>query len=141
MTVALNIPEFLCNIMFSTPANLKERDTKMGLQKFLLTLERNSEGMYKVYDRFTFDDLFRLLLSRDFEHEEALNFILCNCSLRAIIFEERIYNKYYLSISAGDITSPDFATLRNQYLFEIVQNEVLAVIEEIRKEIERLEKE
>jgi len=113
----------------------------MGLQKFLQTVEKNSEGMYKVYDRFTFDNLFRVLLNEDFEPEDALNFILCNCSLSAIIFEERIYNKYYLNISVEDTISPDLAALRNQYLFEIVQNGVLTVVEEIRKEIERLKKE
>ena len=69
-------------------------------QKFLHTVEKNSEGIYRVYDRFTFDNLFRALLKEDFEPEDALNFILCTCSLSAIIFEERIYNKYYLTISA-----------------------------------------
>jgi hypothetical protein len=72
----------------------------MVLQKFLHTAEKNSEGIYRVSDRFTFDNLFRALLKEDFEPEDALNFILCNCSLSAIIFEERIYNKYYLTISA-----------------------------------------
>jgi hypothetical protein len=87
----------------------------MVLQKFLHTVEKNSEGIYRVYDRFTFDNLFRALLKEDFEPEDALNFILCNlcnCSLSAIIFEERIYNRYYLTSSAEDTISPDLAALR-----------------------------
>lgn len=88
----------------------------MDLQNFL---EKNIEGMYEVYDRFTFDNLFRVLLNEGFEPEDALNFILCNCSLSAIVFEKRVYNKYYLSISAEDTISPDLAALRNLYLFEI----------------------
>ena len=95
----------------------------------------------EVYDKFSFDNFFRLLLNNDFGHEEALNFILCNCSLSALVFQERIYNKYYLDISAEDTISPDLAARKNQYFIEIVENAVLKVIEEIRKEIERLEKE
>lgn len=74
----------------------------------------------EVYDRFTFDNLFRILLSNDFDHEEALDFILCNCSLSTIVFQERIYNKYYLDISTGEVMADDLIILRNQSLFEIV---------------------
>ncbi len=70
----------------------------------------------EVYDRFTFDNLFRLLLSNDFEYEEALDFILCNCSLSALVFQERIYNKYYLNISTEEAISDDLIKLRNQIL-------------------------
>lgn len=59
---------------------------------------KNTDGLYETYDRFSFDNFFKLLLSKDFECEDALNFILCNCSLSAIVFQERIYNKYYLNL-------------------------------------------
>jgi len=73
------------------------------LDKHILeNFKKNSEGLYEIYDRFSFDNLFRLLLNSSFEDDEALEFILCNCSLSAIVFQERIYNKYYLHLSTGN---------------------------------------
>ena len=69
-----------------------------------------------IYDRFSFDNFFRLLLNNDFDHEEALNFILCNCSLSTLVFQERIYNKYYLNISTEETIFDDLIDLRNQAL-------------------------
>jgi len=109
-------------------------------QHLLENLKKNSEGLYEVYDRFSFDNLFRLLLNSGFEDEDALNFILCNCSLSALIFQERIYNKYYLNLSTENTVSDDLVALRNQFLFELVANKYLnmeskvsAVSDEIRK--------
>ncbi len=102
--------------------------------------EKNEEGLYKLYDRFSFDNFFRLLLRNDFEHEEGLDFIFCNCSLSTPVFQERIYNKYYLNLSTEDTMSDDLVALRNQFLFELVANRHLdvermvgAASEEIRK--------
>jgi len=39
-----------------------------------------------------------LLLSIDFSHEEAKEFILCNCALSALVQQERIHNDTYLTI-------------------------------------------
>ena len=89
-------------------------------EDFAEHLEDYMKGYHEVYDRFTFDSLFRLLLSNDFDHEEALDFILCNCSLSTLVFQERIYNKYYLNISTDEAMSDDLIILRNQSLFEIV---------------------
>jgi hypothetical protein len=75
--------------------------------------KKNSDGLYGIYDRVSFDNVFRVLLNNDFEYEEALNFILCNCSLSAIIFQERIYNNYYLNISTEETISKDLIDLRN----------------------------
>jgi len=69
-----------------------------------------------IYDRFSFDNFFRLLLNNDFDHKEALNFILCNCSLSTLVFQERIYNKYYLNISTEETIFDDLIDLRNQAL-------------------------
>ena len=71
-------------------------------QHILENFKKNSEGLYEIYDRFSFDNLFRLLLNNSYEDDEALDFILCNCSLSAIVFQERIYNKYYLRPSTGN---------------------------------------
>lgn len=86
------------------------------LEQYLSKFEKNELGLYKLYDRFSFDNLFRLLLNNDFEYEEALDFILCKCSLSALVFQERIYNKYYLNISTEETISDDLIELRNQIL-------------------------
>ena len=51
---------------------------------------------------------------------EALDFILCNCSLSTLVFQERIYNKYYLNLSTEDTISIDLVALRDQYFFELL---------------------
>ena len=71
-------------------------------QQILENFKKNREGLYEIYDRFSFDNLFRFLLNNSFEDDEALDFILCNCSLSAIVFQERIHNKYYLCLSSGN---------------------------------------
>jgi len=96
-------------------------------QYTLENFKKNSEGLYEIYDRFSFDNLFRLLLNSSFEDDEALDFVLCNCSLSAIVFQERIYNKYYLSLSTENTTSDDLVALRSQSLFELVANRYLDV--------------
>lgn len=94
--------------------------------------KKNSDGMYEIFDRFSFDNMFRLLLKHDFDHDEALNFILCNCTLSALVFQERIYNKYYLKLSTQTKTSDDLVDLMYQTLLERVINQ--------HKEIERLKR-
>jgi len=106
----------------------------------LENFKKNSEGLYEIYDRFSFDNVFRLLLNNDFEYEDALDVILGNCSLSALVFQERVYNKYYLNIYPEDKISDDLIVLRNRSLFEIVRNRYLdieskagAISDEIRK--------
>jgi hypothetical protein len=64
-------------------------------------------------DRFTFDKIFRFLLKNDFEHEEAKDTILYNCSLSALVLQERIYNRYYYKIKAEDEISKDLLALKD----------------------------
>jgi hypothetical protein len=59
------------------------------------------------YDRFTFDKIFRFLLKNDFEREGAKDLILYNCRLSATIFQERIHNNFYKTMSAEDEVSAD----------------------------------
>ena len=54
----------------------------------ILKFKITEDGSVKVYDRFSFDESFRLLLINGFEYEEALNFILCNCALSTLVFQE-----------------------------------------------------
>ena len=84
------------------------------IQKFL---EENK----KCYDRFTFDEVIRFLLSAGFNNEEAKDLILCNCELSAITFEDRIFNNYYLRIITQEFLSPDlqeliWETLRKEHI-------------------------
>jgi hypothetical protein len=86
---------------------------------FLEKFPKDHNGLFIVYDRFTFDDLFRLLLKSDFDHEEALCFILSNCSLSALVFQERIYNKVYKKLSEEDAISPDLAAYKAQLIYAL----------------------
>ena len=96
----------------------------------ILKFERTEEGLVKLYDRFSFDELFRLLLINGFEREEAMNFILCNCALSALVFQERIYNCYYLNIQVDEVISPDLLQLKGQCFTEVIQAEIEEVTEE-----------
>ena len=61
--------------------------------KFLRKFPKDHNDLYIVYELYTFDNLFRLLLKSGFDHEEALLFILGHASLSAYVFQERIHNK------------------------------------------------
>ncbi len=90
--------------------------------------KKGSKELYKVYDRFSFDKIFRLLLKNGYEHEEALDFILCDCALSALVFQERIYNKYYLNLSHEDIISDDLFALICQALHELGVNNYFHIL-------------
>jgi len=69
---------------------------------FLNEFRKDGNGLFIVYDLFTFDNLFRLLLKEGFDHEDALSFMLANCSLSALIFQDRIHNEGYRELSSAD---------------------------------------
>lgn len=73
---------------------------------------------YECFDRFTFDKIFRFLLNEGVSHEEAKDVILFNCSLSAIIFQERIDNNYYKSICVSDTISDDLKQLATDTFME-----------------------
>lgn len=79
---------------------------------FLEKFPKDHNDLYIVYELYTFDNLFRLLLKSDFDHEEALCFILTNCSLSALVFQERIYNKVYKKFSPEDPSSADLLAFK-----------------------------
>jgi hypothetical protein len=80
--------------------------------KFLEAFPKDQNGLYIVYDLFTFDNLFRLLVKADLEHEEALSLILARCALSAIVFQERIHNRRYRSLMAQDAVPVEIAASR-----------------------------
>ena len=83
---------------------------------------------YQVFDRFTFDYLFKRLLADGYEHEDARDIILYNCALSTLITQERLDNEYYLAISVEDKIAPDLAVLKSEIACQIIENKVLEIL-------------
>jgi len=79
---------------------------------------------YEVFDRFTFDYLFKRLLADGYDNEEAKDIILYNCALSTLVMQERLYNKYYLEISESDTIAPDLLQLREQIWSQILRGKI-----------------
>ena len=88
---------------------------------FLENFPRNRSGLYIVYEVYTFDNLFRLLLQSDYSHEEALDFILVDCSLSAVVFQERIHNYMYENLVAEDALCAEQAACRAQMIYSLME--------------------
>jgi len=91
-------------------------------------LEDYIKENYEVYDRFTFDYLFKRLLGDGYDHEEAKDIILHNCALSALVIQERIHNRYYLEVSADQTISPDLAELREEIANKILLDKILKIL-------------
>lgn len=89
---------------------------------------KNEDGAYMLYDRFSFDRFFRILLRKGFDHDEAVGFIMSNCALSALVFQERIHNKDYLEISSDESTSGDLIALRERILSESLRKKIEEVL-------------
>ena len=76
-----------------------------------------------VFDRFTFDYIFKRLLADGYDNEEAKDIILYNCALSMLVMQERINNEYYLEISAEDIIAPDLLDMYREEFNKTVFNE------------------
>jgi len=87
---------------------------------FLKWFPKDHNRLYIVYELYTFDNLFRLLLKNGFDHEEALYFILYNCSLSALVFQERIHNNRYKTLLAKDALPPFLAACKAQLIYDLV---------------------
>lgn len=59
-------------------------------------------GNYEVFDRFTFDYLFKRLLADGFDNQVAKDTILYNCALSTLVMQERLYSEYYLEMIVDD---------------------------------------
>jgi len=88
---------------------------------FLKEFPKNKNDIYIVYDRFTFDNIFRLLLKADFDYEDALMFMLANCSMSALVFQERLHNKKYRKLSPDDVLSADLVACRAKVIYDLMQ--------------------
>ena len=76
---------------------------------------------YEVFDRFTFDYLFKRLLADGYDNEEAKDIILYNCAPSTLVMQERLYNEYYWEICESDTIAPDLLQLREQILSQIIR--------------------
>ena len=88
---------------------------------------------FECFDRFTFDKIFRFLLSQDFSQEDAKDLILCNCALSAIIFQERIYNGYYKKIRENEIISEDLQQFANEVFHEKLETQINLLLSSHKK--------
>jgi len=77
---------------------------------------------YEVFDRFTFDYLFKRLLADGYDHEEAKDIILYSCALSTLVTQERLDNEYYLEMSVDDGWAPDLLTMYREEIGKAVFN-------------------
>jgi hypothetical protein len=82
------------------------------------------EKHYICNDRFTFDAMFKFLLSKDISPEEAKDLILYNCSLSLIVLQERIHNNYYEKIEVDDEISDDLKEWTDEIYREILKKKI-----------------
>jgi len=87
---------------------------------FLNKFPKNYNGLYIVYGLYTFDNLLRLLLKNGFSHEQSLSIILYNCSLSALVFQERIHNHAYRELSAKDALPPDVVACEARLINDLI---------------------
>jgi len=76
------------------------------------------EENHEVFDRFTFDYLFKRLLADGYDNEQAKDVILYNCALSALVMQERLDNNYYLKMKADDVIAPDLLKLYLEHLIK-----------------------
>lgn len=88
-------------------------------------IERYISNNHECYDRYTFDKIFRFLLLNEFSNEEAKDYILFNCSLSAIIFQERIDNDFYKLIEVDEKLSSDLLKERNEFFIAHIPDSML----------------
>jgi hypothetical protein len=72
----------------------------------------------EVFDRFTFDYLFKRLLFDGYDQEAAKEIILYNCALSLLVMQERLDNKYYLKMKATDGVAPDLLAMLHEELMK-----------------------
>jgi hypothetical protein len=77
--------------------------------------------MFIVYELFTFDNMFRLLLKTGYGHENALAFMMAHCSFSAYVFQERIHDEQYWKLSAENAISPETGGSRAQVIRDLME--------------------
>jgi hypothetical protein len=72
----------------------------------------------EVFDRFSFDYLFKRLLADGYDNEQAKDVILYNCALSLLVMQERLDNGYYLKMTASDNIAPDLLAMLHEELMK-----------------------
>jgi len=88
---------------------------------FLKEFPKNQEGLYIVYELFTFDNLFKLIMSQGFTNKETLYFMLANCSFSSVVFQERIHNKKYNLLNTKNVLSPEEASVKAKLIYDLLE--------------------
>ena len=83
---------------------------------------------YEVFDRFTFDYLFKRLLADGYDNEQAKDVILYNCALSLLVMQERLDNNYYLKIKVNDPIAPDLAELTEEIANKMLLDKILKIL-------------
>ena len=86
---------------------------------FLEWFPKDNHGLYIVYELYTFDNLFRLLLKGGMEHEDAVLWVFCYCSLSALVFQERIHDNGFCKLSARDVFDPRLAARKARLIHDL----------------------
>ena len=73
---------------------------------------------YDVFDRFTFDYLFKRLLADGYDNEQAKDVILYNCALSLLVMQERLDNNYYLKMKDTNGIVPDLLAMLHEELMK-----------------------
>ena len=87
---------------------------------FLKYFPKDNVNNIIVFDLYTFDNLFRLLLKNNYSHSQALNFVLSNCSLSALVFQERFYNNKYLKLNSKDAIEPELSAIKSNLINDLL---------------------
>lgn len=82
----------------------------------------------ECFDRFTFDKVFRFLLSQSFDAEQAKDMIINHCLLSPLVAQERIENGFYRKISIEEEISSDLRQLIDDAHTEYWRAEIERVI-------------
>lgn len=90
--------------------------------KSLEYFPKDQSGLFIVFELYTFDNMFRLLLREGIEHDDVINFMLAECSFSALVFQERIHNKKYLRLDEQDALNPEDAALKARLISDIISN-------------------
>ena len=89
--------------------------------EFLKDFPRDQNGMMCVWEVYSFDNIFRLLLKADMDYDDALMFMLAECDFSAVVWQERIHNEAYAELRAEDAPTPELAALWVKTLQELVE--------------------
>lgn len=86
-------------------------------------VERLLDANRLIDDRFTFDHLFRTLLSAGYSNADCVETIIFYCSLSALVYQERIHNGFWRSISVNEKLSRDLRDLLNDEFARKIKSE------------------